>query len=195
MSSAVDAPTLAKLEGGRHPSEVSGNALPASESFDDKSGVGDAKSVTSFDGRESLTHLYEPPDSYESKHRWDPTAQWTPEEERKIVRKLDFRVTAFACLCFGALQLDRGNIGNALSDGFLKDIHVTTNDYNTGQTIFYVSFLAAELPSQLISKKLGSDVWIPIQMVAWSIIAMSQGAITNKAGFYLTRCLIGLVEG
>lgn len=112
-----------------------------------------------------------------------------------MTRRLDFKVTAFACLCFAALQLDRGNIGNALSDRFLEDLNITTNDYNTGQTIFYVSFLAAELPSQLISKKLGSDVWIPIQMMSWSIVAMSQGALTNRAGFFVTRSLLGLIEG
>lgn len=139
--------------------------------------------------------MYEPPDSYESKHRWDPKATWTVEEERKITRRLDWKVTAFACLCFGALQLDRGNINNALSDGFLNHLNLTTNDYNTGQTIFYVSFLAAELPSQLVSKKLGSDVWIPIQIMGWSAVAMAQSALTNKAGFYVTRCLIGLIEG
>lgn len=92
---------------------------------------------------------YEPPDSYESKHRWDPRATWTLEEESKLVRRLDVRVALFACICFAALQLDRGNIQNALSDNFLGDTHLTTGDYNIGMTIFYVCFLGAELPSQM----------------------------------------------
>ncbi len=46
-----------------------------------------------------------------------------------------------------------------------------------------------------VSKKLGSDVWIPIQMMAWSTVAITQCAITNLPGFYITRCLIGLIEG
>lgn len=39
-----------------------------------------------------------------------------------------------ACLIrmlqFFGLQLDRGNIQNALTDNFLKDLHMTSNDYN-----------------------------------------------------------------
>ncbi len=91
---------------------------------------------------------------------------------------------------FFALQLDRGNIVQALSDNMLADLGINTNQYNYGMSILYIYFLCAELPSQLISKKLGPDNWIPIQMVAWSIVAICQCRITGQSTYYLTRALL-----
>jgi hypothetical protein len=67
-------------------------------------------------------------------------------------------------------------------------------DFNLGNTAFLVSFLLAELPSQLVSKKIGPDRWIPIQMVLWSIVAMAQAALKNKAGFLACRAFLGMLE-
>lgn len=69
------------------------------------------------------------------------------------------------------------------------------NDYNTGQTIFYLVFLCAELPSQLISKWVGPDRWIPIQMISWSLIAACQAFVKSKNSYYACRALLGLFEG
>lgn len=96
---------------------------------------------------------------------------------------------------FFALQLDRGNISQALTDDMLKDLGLSTNQYNYGMTIFYLTFLCAELPSQMVSKKLGPDVWIPIQMVSWSLVAAFQCFIKGATGYYTTRALLGLLEG
>lgn len=72
---------------------------------------------------------------------------------------------------------------------------MNTNDFNYGQTIFLASFLSAELPSGLISKKLGADRWIPSIIVGWSIVAGSQTFLTNRAGFYAIKALLGLLMG
>ncbi|KAG9087290.1 hypothetical protein FS749_003024 [Ceratobasidium sp. UAMH 11750] len=144
---------------------------------------------------QTLGKYFVPIPEYEGMHRFDPKATWTEAEEWAIVRKIDLKIMIWCCVMFFALQLDRGNISAALSDNLLKDLKLNTNDYNNGQMIFYLSFMCAELPSQLVSKRLGPDVWLPIQLVLWSIVAMSQCKLHSRASFFATRCLLGLLEG
>lgn len=133
--------------------------------------------------------------NYECLSAFDSEFDWSPEEERKIVRKLDWRVCFTACVMFVGLQIDRGNLAQAVADNLLKELGLNTNDYNTGNTLFLISFLLAEIPSQLLSKAWGPDRFVPFQICAWSFVAISQGFIQNKAGFYVTRVLIGMLEG
>lgn len=132
---------------------------------------------------------------YECRSAFDPDFEWTKEEEKRVLRKLDYRVALSACIMFIGLQVDRGNLSQAVADNLLDDLGLTTNDYNKGNTIFLVAFLLAELPSQIISKWLGPDIFVPIQIVSWSIVAISQGALQGRTGFFITRALIGALEG
>ncbi|WFD44343.1 hypothetical protein MPSI1_003011 [Malassezia psittaci] len=139
---------------------------------------------------------------YEGRNRFDPNLIWTKREEADIVRKLDFRVMLLVWLMFLSLDLIRQNLNRALasksekvSGNIFADLNITQNDVNHGLICTYVSFLVMELPSGLISKRIGPEVWIPAQIIGWSIISAAQSAIQNKTGFFFTRVLLGMCQG
>jgi hypothetical protein len=99
------------------------------------------------------------------------------------------------CIMFAALSIDRDNVNNAVSDTMLDDIGITRVDYNLGQTISRVGFLVAELPSQLISKRIGPDLWIPTQIYIFSLISAMQFSPKDRASFLAKRYLIAPFQG
>ena len=49
-------------------------------------------------GRENLHGAVAPHASYEGGHRWDPTATWTAEEEKVVIRKTDLKLLTWLCV-------------------------------------------------------------------------------------------------
>ena len=86
-----------------------GTSTSSLSSYDENNPFSDPKVAQHY------RELYEA-SGYESRSAFDPDLEWTQAEEKRIIRKLDWHVCAFACLAFFALQVDRGNLSQAAAD-------------------------------------------------------------------------------
>ncbi|KAI0876212.1 MFS general substrate transporter [Hypoxylon argillaceum] len=138
---------------------------------------------------------YHPRHDWENYHRFDPRARWTWAEEYLVVRKMDARIMLWVCVMAVGLEFDRMNLIVALADNLLGDLKLSTNDYNMGNTVFKAAFLVAELPAQLLSKWIGPDRMLPIQLTLWSLVTAAQFGLSGKGSFLATRALLGVLQG
>jgi sugar phosphate permease len=119
---------------------------------------------------------------------------WTEAEEKALVRRIDLLVMPLLILGFFALQLDRGNIGNALTDYFLQDVGITQFQFNIGQQLLSAGIVLLELPSNLVLYRVGPAAWIGGQIVAWGLVAAFQAFQKGLGPYLATRLLLGLCE-
>ncbi|KAJ5088904.1 MFS general substrate transporter [Penicillium angulare] len=142
-----------------------------------------------------LAPYYAPHSDYENLHRFNPNERWTVREESAVRRKTDWTILLWILVMFFGLNLDRGNLGNAAADNLLDDLSLTTNDYNNAQNMYRIGFLIAEIPSQMVGKRLGPDRWIPLQIIAWSLASGGQFFMQGRSGFFACRFLLGFFMG
>lgn len=86
--------------------------------------------------------------------------------EKKLLRKLDFRVIPILWFLFLVSFFDRSNIGNAKIAGMTKALHMKGNDYNVAVTVFTVAYVVFGVPANLLVKKFGPKI-LAIFMFCW----------------------------
>ena len=71
-------------------------------------------------------------------------------EDRKLTRKLDLKLVPILGLLYLICFLDRTNIANARIQGLEKGLNMPAKGFNTVLWIFYIPFVLAEVPSNMI---------------------------------------------
>lgn len=90
--------------------------------------------------------------------------------------------------------LDRTNVGTAKLAGLTKDLHMTNYQFNIASTIFFVSYVFFEIPSNLVLKKFRPSRWIPAIVILWAIVQICMGLVKTYGQLLALRFLLGLFE-
>ncbi|KAH6973441.1 major facilitator superfamily domain-containing protein [Ilyonectria sp. MPI-CAGE-AT-0026] len=124
----------------------------------------------------------------------DISMDWSVAEENKARRKIDFILMPLLILDFFALQLDRANIGSALTSSITEDLGITTNEINVGNQLLSLGIFLLEIPSNILLMRVGPRVWLSCQIIAWGLVATFQAFIRNYPAYLATRLLLGCME-
>ncbi|KAH9179345.1 major facilitator superfamily domain-containing protein, partial [Lactarius sanguifluus] len=96
--------------------------------------------------------------------------------------------------------LDRSNIGNAKIDGLTTDLHVSPPAYNTALALYFIAYVTFEVPANVsralfyFLKRFDPQFWLPLLTFAWGVASVAQGLVTNQAGLFGIRVVLGATE-
>ncbi|CAF3382980.1 unnamed protein product [Rotaria socialis] len=114
--------------------------------------------------------------------------------DKKLLRKLDWHLIPTMTFLYLLSFLDRVNIGQAKLDGLTVSLKLSSNQYNTCLSVFFVLYVVLEIPSNLILKRLRPSRWIPMIMVGWGIVMTLMGLVNSYASLLICRLFLGAAE-
>ncbi|KFY75270.1 hypothetical protein V499_04731 [Pseudogymnoascus sp. VKM F-103] len=121
-------------------------------------------------------------------------ADFSGIDEKKTLRKMDVRLIPALAVLYLLAFLDRGNIGNAKIQGLTKDLHLSDNGYNIASTVFFLTYCAFEVPSNLLLKRVRPSIWLPSIMIAWGTCTVCLGVVQSYHALVVIRIFLGVTE-
>ncbi len=112
---------------------------------------------------------------------------------RVALRKAGWRLIPLLALGYVVANMDRVNISFA-SLQMNRDLHFSASVYGFGAGLFFVSYAACEVPSNLLLYRLGARRWFARIMLTWGLLAMGMMFVKTPLGFYIMRFLLGMAE-
>ena len=122
------------------------------------------------------------------------TTAFAPERTRtQVYDRLSRRIMPMLLFCYVCAYLDRINVGFAKLQ-MLSELHFSETVYGLGAGIFFVGYVAFEIPSNFIMVKVGARYWIGRIMITWGLISGAMLFVKSPTVFYVLRFLLGVAE-
>ncbi|KAF4977634.1 hypothetical protein FDECE_18333 [Fusarium decemcellulare] len=132
--------------------------------------------------------------------RMKDRALLSPDEEKKLLRRVDFRLMILCAIIFMIKNVDANNAANAriMNKGtdrnIMTQLNMTADDYNWVSTIYNIPFMLFEIPTNMVVKKMLPSRFQSRIMVTWGIVLACHAAVKSTAGLLTARFFLGVAE-
>src|SRR5262245_29906834 len=113
--------------------------------------------------------------------------------EAGALRKAAWRLLPLLCLLYIFNILNRSSLGFARVR-MEKDLRLAQDVFDLGYGIFYVGYLAFQVPANLLLPRVGARRWIALLLVAWGLVSCATLMVTGPTSLYLVRILLGVAQ-
>ncbi|CAM3841511.1 MFS transporter [Serratia silvae] len=119
-------------------------------------------------------------------------------DKSKLYRKIAWRIMPILLISYIVGYLDRVGISfskfQMMPDILQGNVSMAEAVYGLGAGVFFIGYIIAGVPSNILLSKYGARKVIALLMLVWGAISMLSIFITNPTQFYLARFLLGLAE-
>ncbi|KAJ3571008.1 hypothetical protein NPX13_g5532 [Xylaria arbuscula] len=125
----------------------------------------------------------------------DVTVQeYSEEDYKKLRRKIDRYLLPLMWLCYGIQQTDKTSLGTQATFGLREDTGLVGQQYPWLTTIFYITYMLFEFPSNFILQRYWMGRTLSCYMILWGVVVLSVGFAQNFVHLITLRALQGLFE-
>ncbi|KAI9691250.1 MAG: hypothetical protein M1820_009827 [Bogoriella megaspora] len=120
--------------------------------------------------------------------------EMTREDERALVRKIDWYIMPLMWCCYCLQYLDKTLINYAAVMGLYDDAHISTSQFSNLALVFYVTYLGFEFPHGYGMQRLPTAKYLGTMVTLWGLIVAVTSACKNYGALVTTRVLLGCFE-
>ncbi|KAH6639817.1 major facilitator superfamily domain-containing protein [Boeremia exigua] len=118
----------------------------------------------------------------------------SPEEDRRILRKIDMHLLPIMGLSYMFQFLDKSALGYTAIMGLRTDLSMSGGQYSWASGIYYFGYLAASYPAAALMVRFPVARTIAASVIVWGAILMLTATCFNAKGLLAIRFFLGAAE-
>ncbi|KAH7007742.1 major facilitator superfamily domain-containing protein, partial [Ilyonectria destructans] len=122
------------------------------------------------------------------------TEQLSPEEDRRIMRRMDMCLLPIMAVSYMFQYLDKTALSFTAIMGLRDDLHLSGSDFSWASSIYYFGYLVASYPVGMLMVRWKVGKTIALSIFVWGSVLLSTAGTRNDKGLLAVRFFLGVTE-